>query len=142
MRRYPIGPFLFWRVEPDHSQDFVFYEFMRRYHERLERHNKRLELPSPRPLVAILDGQQRLTALNIGLNGSYAKKLPWRRYSNLEAYPERELYLDLCQRPSDEDGDLKYRFEFITADKAAAGTNEETHWYRVRDVLGLQTGAV
>ncbi len=55
MRRYPIGPFLFWQVDPAHSTDFVFYEFMSRYHERLEHHNKRLDLPSPRPLVAILE---------------------------------------------------------------------------------------
>lgn len=142
LRRYPIGPFLFWKVEPKHSQDFVFYEFMNRYHERLERHNKRLELPSPRALVAILDGQQRLTALNIGLNGSYAEKLPWRRYSNLDAYPERELYLELCGRGADDDGDLQYRFAFMTPERAAAETGDETHWYRVRDVLRLPEGAV
>jgi hypothetical protein len=142
MRRYPIGPFLFWQVEPEHSQDFVFYEFMNRYHERLERHNKRLELPSPRTLVAILDGQQRLTALNIGLNGSYAEKLPWKRYSNLDAYPERELYLELCGREADDDGDLQYRFAFMTSERVAAENGDDTHWYRVRDVLRLPEGAV
>jgi hypothetical protein len=142
LRGYPIGPFLFWTVQPEHSHDFVFYEFMERYHERTHRHNKRLELPSPRPLVAILDGQQRLTSLNIALNGSHARKLPYRRYSNPDAYPERFLYLDLCRRLSEDDGDLLYRFEFLTPERAAEETGEQTHWYRVRDVLALPAGAV
>jgi hypothetical protein len=142
MRRYPIGPFLFWQVDPAHSTDFVFYEFMSRYHERLEHHNKRLDLPSPRPLVAILDGQQRLTALNIALNGTYAEKLPWRRYANLDAYPERELYLDLCSRWDPDESDMLYRFEFLTPERALTETGDEVHWYRVRDVLSLESGAV
>ena len=142
LRGYPIGPFLFWEVHPQHSQDFVFYEFMERYHERTHRHNKRLELPSPRSLVAILDGQQRLTALNIALNGSHARKLPYRRYSNPDAYPERFLYLDLCRRWSEDDSDLLYRFEFLTPERAAEETGAQTHWYRVREVLALPGGAV
>jgi hypothetical protein len=142
LRGYPIGPFLFWAVQPDHSRDFVFYEFMASYHERLHRHNKRLELPSARPLVAILDGQQRLTALNIALNGTYAQKLPRKRHNNPDAYPTWELFLDLCNHPDEDESDLRYRFEFMTPDRAAAETGGTTHWYRVRDVLALPEGAV
>lgn len=106
LRQYPIGSFLFWKVRAEHSQQFVFYEVMERYHEKLRRHNDRLTLPDQRPLTAILDGQQRLTALNIGLNGSYAAKLP-RKW-----------------------------------EAAAAENGSESHWYRVRDVLSLDEGAM
>lgn len=34
MREYPIGSFLFWLVDKDKIEDFQFYEFVRKYHER------------------------------------------------------------------------------------------------------------
>ena len=43
----------------------------------------------------MLDGQQRLTALNIGLCGSMAWRLPYKWKNNPNAYPVRHLYLDL-----------------------------------------------
>ena len=73
MRGYPIGAFLFWNVEAENSRDFVFYEVMHTYHERTHFHCDRLNLPEKRQVTAILDGQQRLTALNIGLNGSLVR---------------------------------------------------------------------
>jgi uncharacterized protein with ParB-like and HNH nuclease domain len=39
LRRYPIGSFLFWNVSAENSRRFVFYDFMRRFHERTARHN-------------------------------------------------------------------------------------------------------
>ena len=40
LRRYPIGSFLFWKVSSENSRRFVFYDFMRRFHERTARHNE------------------------------------------------------------------------------------------------------
>ncbi|MDE2852430.1 MAG: DUF262 domain-containing protein [Acidobacteriota bacterium] len=77
MRGYPIGAFLFWRVAAANVSEYNFFDFVRNYHEKNRRHNE--PLPEPlheRDLVAVLDGQQRLTALNIGLRGSHATKLP------------------------------------------------------------------
>jgi len=36
MRGYPIGTFLFWDIdkEKDNIKDYVFYDFIRDYHER------------------------------------------------------------------------------------------------------------
>src|SRR2546425_2842897 len=72
MRGYPIGSFLFWRVDRSHRTDFVFYDFVRDYHELTGRHCPRLDIHIDQAVTAILDGQQRLTSLNIGLRGSYA----------------------------------------------------------------------
>ena len=93
MRRYPIGVFLFWKVDSEHGRDYVFYDFIREFHQFKSPHCPRLDLPSEQPVTAILDGQQRLTALNIGLRGSHAEKLPRKRWNNLDAYPRKELYL-------------------------------------------------
>jgi hypothetical protein len=142
MRRYPIGAFLFWKVAAEHSRDFVFYEVMERYHERTHRHCDRLNLPDDRGLTAILDGQQRLTALNIGLNGSHAEKLPRKWASSPDAYPVKELYLDLCHPAPDDELGMHYRFEFLTPERAQEDSGETTHWYRVRDVLGLDQGTM
>ena len=70
MRGFPIGSFLFWMVDREHCHDYVFYDFITDYHERNARHLKRLQLTEKRDVTAILDGQQRLTALNIGFYGA------------------------------------------------------------------------
>ena len=71
-------------------------------------------------MTAVLDGQQRLTALNIGLRGSMAWKLPYRWWKSPDAFPERRLHLDLLWQPDpdDEEG-LKYHFRFLTKQQAS-----------------------
>lgn len=134
LRGYPIGTFLFWQVTPEQSKEFHFYEFMLNWHERKHRHNDRLHLGEPRELTAILDGQQRLSALNIGLYGSLAHKLPRKRVDSVDAYPAKRLHVDLRYAPT-EDDDLQYGFEFLTDDQASA--IGEHHWYRVGDILDV-----
>ena len=142
MRGYPIGAFLFWNVAAERSLDFVFYEVMQTYHERTHFHCDRLNLPERRSLTAVLDGQQRLTALNVGLNGSHAEKLPRKWASSPDAYPVKELYIDLCHSAPDDELGMHYRFEFLTQERAEAEADETTHWYRARDVLGLDEGTM
>src|SRR5450830_1759663 len=135
LRGYPIGTFLFWKVTPEQSQDFRFYEFMLDWHEQKHRHNDPLTLANPRDLTAILDGQQRLTTLNIGLYGSLAHKLPHKRFDAVDAYPAKHLYVDLRHEPS-EDDDVEYRFEFLTDEQRTR--DEAAHWYRVGDILNIR----
>ncbi|RPJ49789.1 MAG: DUF262 domain-containing protein [Methanobacteriota archaeon] len=63
MRGYPIGSFLFWKVEKDRSKRFQFYEFIRNYHQRDCKHNPKADISGEEGITAVLDGQQRLTAL-------------------------------------------------------------------------------
>jgi hypothetical protein len=137
MRGYPIGSFLFWKVEPENSTRYVFYDFIRDYHQLTGKHCPTLSLPAPRPVTAILDGQQRLTSLNIALTGSHAEKLPRLWQTNPHAYPKTHLYLDLAHREADEELGFVYRFAFRTPTEAAA---PGTHWFRVSDVLQLPDG--
>lgn len=74
MRGYPIGSFLLWDVEPTTAQDYTFYEFLTHYHERDKPYANKAVVPVGSGTTAILDGQQRLTSLNIALYGSHAVK--------------------------------------------------------------------
>ena len=67
MQGYPFGTFLFWKVEGPNSGNYKFYAFVRNYHERDNPHCPQLPDFHDKELTAVLDGQQRLTALNIGL---------------------------------------------------------------------------
>ena len=137
MQGYPFGTFLYWRVSPENSGKFKFFDFVRNYHERDNPHCPPLdELPN-RQLTAVLDGQQRLTALNIGLRGSMATKLPRRHRNNPSAYPTKRLHLDLLWQPDEDDEEgLKYRFRFLT-DEEASENKEGGCWYPVGKVLHL-----
>jgi hypothetical protein len=133
MRGYPIGSFLFWVVKPERLRDFQLYRFMDYFHERDYRHNEPIELIGEKPRIAILDGQQRLTALNIGLKGWYADKLPYYRWSNDKAYPKRRLFLNLTA-PPEPFSDLAFDFRMLTEDEALT-TSNGARWFPVGDIL-------
>src|SRR5690606_582922 len=116
MRDYPISTFLFWQVERDRINEFQFYEFLRHYHERDATHNPKASLANDEDVVAILDGQQRLTSLYIGLKGTYAEKVKGKRWDSNKAFPKKKLYLNLL--PPAEDIEKHYEFEFLSEDEA------------------------
>lgn len=137
MQGYPVGSFLFWYVNKEKSKEFQFYEFIREYHERDNRHNPNASISGEEDIIAILDGQQRLTSMYIGLKGSYAYKLPRMRRENPLAYPKQKLYVDLLA-PSEE-FDTVYDFRFLTEEVAADdNTNNLAYWYKVSDILDIR----
>ena len=69
MRDYPIGSFLFWKVDKQKRKDYQFYEFIKDFHERDNRHNPKANTKGEDDITAILDGQQRMTALFLALTG-------------------------------------------------------------------------
>ncbi len=140
MQGYPFGTFLYWRVEPENSGKYKFYDFVLNYHERDQPHCPPLPVMHNQPLTAVLDGQQRLTALNIGLRGSMTWKLPRLWWNNPNAFPKRYFYLDLLWQPPEEDeSGLNYRFRFLTDEQLEAATDREC-WFRVEDILSMSDG--
>jgi hypothetical protein len=138
MQGYPFGTFLFWKVEPASSSKFKFYGFVQNYHERDNPHCPELGTLPNQALTAVLDGQQRLTALNIGLRGSMAVKEPNKWWTNPNAFPKRVLRLNLLSgSESDEDGIL-YDFQFL--DDARAAKSEGHLWFKVPDIVGMASG--
>jgi len=135
MQDYPISSFLFWKIDKEKVGEYDFYEFIRDYHERDNRHNPKANVKGDEELIAILDGQQRLTSLYVGLKGTYAYKLPRHRWDNDLAFPKRELYLNIIKES--EDPDLKYNFEFLT-EREANESNENQFWFKVGKILELK----
>lgn len=138
MQGYPFGTFLFWKVEAETSGKFKFYDFVLNYHQRDAAHCPELGRLHNQTVIAVLDGQQRLTALNIGLRGSMAIKQPNKWWTNPDAFPVRTLRLDLLAAPSaDEDG-VRYRFRFL--DDQQASRHEGSCWFNVPDILSMNDG--
>ena len=135
MQGYPFGTFLFWKVEPEKSAQFKFFGFVQNYHERDAAHCPELGKLPNRELTAVLDGQQRLTALNIGLRGSMAIKEPNKWRTNPNAFPRKTLHLDLLARAGEDEEGEAYCFRFLEPDKAAA--DEDALWYQAADILSV-----
>lgn len=135
MQGYPFGTFLFWKVEPEKSSDFKFFGFVQNFHERDAAHCPELGTLPNRELTAVLDGQQRLTALNIGLRGSMSIKEPNKWRTNPNAFPKRTLHIDLMALRGDDGEGEAYRFRFLEAQKAAA--DDQAMWYPVPDILTM-----
>lgn len=140
LRGYPVGSFLFWKVEASNSRKYRFYEFMQNWDEQKNRRLKPIEILDPRELIVILDGQQRLTSFTIGLVGYRAERMKYRRASSANAYPKKKLYLNLtAPYPANEMGlDRVYDFRFLT--DAEVAKNADIVWFPVSSVMDFAKG--
>ncbi|GAA9198089.1 DUF262 domain-containing protein [Helicobacter pylori] len=148
LRGYPIGSFLFWKLQKEDiaksdEQDekklnFQLYQFITNYDERKPHNEKiRIEQINRDDLYIVLDGQQRLTSLYIGLKGTRTLKKKWAKNDNPNAYEEKRLYLNLKRQPNMDNPEDDYQFEF----HAKAPENDENHfWFKVGDILELGSG--
>jgi hypothetical protein len=140
MRGYPVGSFLFWHVNHESVKQFKFYGFVTDYHERNNPHCPPLDVSSDHAVVAILDGQQRLTALNIGLRGSHAKKEPRKWWDNPDAFPTKKLHLNVLGDAEEREDGLAYEFAFLTEERAAE-RDEHHFWYPVNKIREITSTA-
>lgn len=141
LRGYPISSLLYWRVDEENSDKYRFYDFVLNYHELDAPGCPALDGLPKQERVAILDGQQRLTALNIGLRGSHAQHARYHRRGKPSSYPKTQLYIDLCAEPQEADDraeDLAYRLQFLTAEQVAKDNAEAgVRWFRVGEVMDI-----
>ncbi|WRA35773.1 DUF262 domain-containing protein [Helicobacter pylori] len=147
LRGYPIGSFLFWKLpkediaksdEQDSDKlNFQLYQFITNYDER-KPHNEKIRIEQIRrdDLYIVLDGQQRLTSLYIGLKGTRTLKKKKARNDNPNAYEEKRLYLNLKHQPNMDNLEDNYEFEF----HAKTPENDKKHfWFKVGDILELKS---
>ncbi|MDK9345070.1 DUF262 domain-containing protein [Propionibacterium freudenreichii] len=140
MRGYPIGSFLSWKVSPETAKQFKFYGFLRRYSEFDSRHNPQLDLLPSHDVIAVLDGQQRLTSLNIGLRGSFAWKRKYTHSRFRENFPERTLYLNLAGKAPENAAGLEYDFRWLEAGQIdSMEEGERAYWLSVPTVYESST---
>ncbi|EMH16198.1 hypothetical protein HMPREF1439_00070 [Helicobacter pylori HP250AFiii] len=147
LRGYPIGSFLFWKLpkediaksdEQDSDKlNFQLYKFIENYDERKSHNEKiRIEQIKRDDLYIVLDGQQRLTSLYIGLKGTRTLKKKNARNDNPNAYEEKRLYLNLKRQPNMDNPEDNYQFEF----HAKKPENDKEHWwFKVGDILELKS---
>ena len=149
LRNYPIGSFLFWKLkktdvetgksassDPD-KLNFQLYRFIEDYDVR-KPHNEKIDINrvNSNDLNIVLDGQQRLTSLFIGLKGSRTLKKPKGWWDNPSAFELKRLYLNLRYQPSEEDTEDCYQFEFKAPDQVPEA-DEHNFWFKVGDILTL-----
>ena len=141
MADFPIGSFLLWKVENKYKEDWSVYKFISKYNKESphnEQENmKRADLRN-KDITLVLDGQQRITSLLIGLQGSYCH----RRYRHLRVM---KLYLNLLKKiPSegvadDEDHEeLAFGFKFRENESSDKPTEL---WYPVSDIVSYPKDA-
>jgi len=135
MQGYPIGSFLFWSVERENVRQYKFYDFVRGYHQKLRPHCPPVNVPAGQAVTAVLDGQQRLTALNIGLRGSHAVKEPRKWWNSPDAFPEKRLYLNIATDADENEGGLTYDLCFLGEGRAQH--SDSHHWFPVGRILEL-----
>ena len=125
---FPVGSFLYWRIEQENKNDWPIYEFIRSY-DAEDPHNETANVAGiTRDITLVLDGQQRITSLYIGLKGSY--RFFYYRWRTVK------LYLDLAKPQSANDEnpeELTYGFAFRENDTPSPGRDEV--WYLVSSIL-------
>jgi hypothetical protein len=141
MQDYPIGSFLFWELEQESRDKWDAYYFLNEFRQR-GTHNRQADLVGVRNPVLVLDGQQRLTSLLIGLRGKFTMHVK----TNLppedpEAWEDQQLYLDLLSNPAEEPDDKTgRRFQFQFLGRATAAKHLRGHyWFRVGRILDCTT---
>ena len=124
MQGYPINTMMFWETQDINNKAVSFYRFLNANYTEGNPNpalDKNLYLSSDKFKV-VIDGQQRLTSLLIGLKGSY--KTP-------KAKNKSYLYLCLETPENLNDGEFKYNFSFLTKTKLEL---EDKVWFKVADI--------
>lgn len=139
MRNYPISSFLFWKVEESTSKNYRFYKFINEYRERYNTHNEEISTNGISSFNAVLDGQQRLTSLYLGLKGSFGYKEYRRKWEDTEwSIPTRHLYLNISNELTEEEDGRNYEFSFLEKDQTKeleVYVTEEKSWLKVGAIL-------
>ena len=141
LRGYPINSFMFWEInDPNIKAGYTFYSFIKDYAQRYQENNPKAPTSVLNlPFTAVIDGQQRLTSLYIGLTGTYRYKKPnkWWNFDEA-AMPTRKLYLNLAQPVNSPiDNDKYYDFRFLSQDDLNSLSGDGYHWFRVGDILNM-----
>ena len=125
---YPISSFLFWKIREEKKKDWTSYEFIRDF-DQANPHNKEANLDGVnQDIYLVLDGQQRITSINIALRGTY--RFFYRKWRTTR------LYLNLLwDKGDDNPEEMTYQFLFKEDNQTLPRTDYPQLWYRVGDIL-------
>ena len=150
MRNFPIGSFLFWELKKEKAQEYVFYSFLKDYDERSPYNIRKDSSFRHEEIIGVLDGQQRLSSLFLGFQGTHRSRTKHKKGLSDKNFPKSKLYLNLLSLPYtlndkgaiEEDGDIDFEFRFLTEvqsketeRKTGNESLESVFWFRVGSVL-------
>ena len=137
MRNYPIGTFLFWNIKKEriNVSGIILNSFISQYDEQKDiKRGDKINVEKDEYL-AVLDGQQRLTSLYIGLCGVYRKRIKGKNKNKDESYINKKLCIDILSKVEREDD--KYHFDFRKYDdfiKIIENEGKKELWIPVSEV--------
>ena len=128
---FPIGSFLFWNLEQENKNKWPIYEFIREYDEAAPHNELANMFGIHKDITLVLDGQQRIASLFIGLRGSYRYfYYRWRK---------TKMYLNLLKIPvSNDENPEELTYEFAFRENAYSLGDREQFWYPVGRVLDFE----
>lgn len=142
MSGYPIGSMLFWNYNYDTKCKYKFYEFLKQYDQYRNNHNIEFNTTGNKKIIAILDGQQRLTSLYLGLKGYLNLHVPRTRWDKAENFKKRFLFINLLyeQDKNYENSSCKYEFKFKTQEEVdKENLLGKNYWFEIGRVLDFET---
>jgi uncharacterized protein with ParB-like and HNH nuclease domain len=139
MRGYPISSFLFWELDDENRANWEVYRFVENARDGGS-HNELASVDGVHDLTLVLDGQQRLTSLLVGLKGTYTVKLKYKRWDDPTAWVKQRLYLNLLKDPKtiEEDGEAGIHYEFQFTDTIPINQGDH-YWLKVGRILDFDS---
>ena len=138
---YPVGSCIFWKTNKKtiNKEKPNLYYFLRNFKQGESKNEKASEvINEDGDYYIVLDGQQRITSMNIALYGSYTYYKGGRGHnrSNPKSWVKKELFYDLgyYEEKEEDDEKLSKRFAFLTEDESKLG-----NFYKVKALLTYDT---
>lgn len=132
---YPVGSCIFWKTNRNiiNKDKPNLYYFFSKFEKEKTKNEKAPEvLTKECDYYIVLDGQQRITSLNIALNGSYRYYKGGRGHNRSceKSWVEKELYynLDFYLENQEDDEHPKKRFIFLNNDEAKTQNVYKVKW--------------
>jgi uncharacterized protein with ParB-like and HNH nuclease domain len=149
MRNFPIGSFLFWELKKEKAKEYVFYSFLKDYDARNPYNIRKEGSFRHEQIIGVLDGQQRLSSLFLGLQGTHRERTKYKKGLSDDVFPKSKMYLNLLSLPYlendkreiEEDSDIDFEFRFLTeeqskeSERTINGHKEAVYWFRAGEVL-------
>ncbi len=157
MREFPIGQMLLKKSDKETVNNNPTYNFISNYVvdevkdiENANYRNIKSEKIESNPVKLVFDGQQRLTALNIGLNGSIYERENKYSQKKPENYVQKFFCINVISNPdapvnnsesfNQAKGGDAPMYEFAFKKESEIGKkikheDKEKFWYKVNDIL-------
>lgn len=156
LRDFPIGQMLVKTTDIEEISNRPTYKFVTEYVKddvadftKGHHNNPQIGKIESNPVKLVFDGQQRLTAINIGLNGGIYERDNKYKSKREKNYVKKILCMNLISNPDELIGNAesfdqskggeapKYEFAFRTPEEFGWDEENRSYWYRVSDITAF-----